>query len=67
MFRYDDGNQRIEARRLEKRCRGKSKGRVRRDTRVRMEMWIEVRVTKRAKAMMEVERVLSMYLVEINE
>jgi hypothetical protein len=60
-------NQGIEVGGLEKRCRGRGKGIVRIDRGARMEKRIEASVRMRVKVRMEVEWVLSIYLVEINK
>jgi hypothetical protein len=67
MFRSPEGNQRTEARGLEKRFRGNSDGGARLEITARMEIRIEVRVRMRVKVSTEVEWVLSIYLVEINK
>jgi hypothetical protein len=60
-------NERIEARGLEKRYSGKSKGRVTIEIRVRIEMRIEVRARMRAKVRIDMKWVPSIYLVKINK
>jgi hypothetical protein len=67
MFRSYEVNQSTEARGLEKRYRGKGRGGVRIETRARMETTIAARVRIRGKVRIEVEWVLSTYLVEINK
>jgi hypothetical protein len=61
------GNQRTEARGLEKRCRSKGKVGMMTVTRVRTNIRIELWVRIRAKVGIKVEWVPNIYLVEINK
>jgi hypothetical protein len=67
LFRSYEVNQRTDARGLKGRHGGKSKGKARTETRVRTNVGMQARMRTRAKMMMEVEWVPSIYLAVINK